>query len=217
MAAIQELKTQISQTFELKFQSIKQKLLGPNNERLDFILDSFYKLSAEQRNAVFGVLVMVLSIFVVSIFSLYYSRASSLEKELSDTFSAVQELKAKKIEDKIQEQTFQKLMDLLKKKSEGLVIKPFFEKLSREKNVEIREIIEQPQDLDANDPLASSMKVIKVELRIPQISIPKLLNFIIEIEKAGKYLRVQDLKITGLYGNKLYFEAQLIIRAYFPK
>ena len=51
-------------------------------------------------------------------------------------------------------------------------------------------------------------------MRLPNISIPRLLGFLVEVEKSNKYLRVQDLQIRGRYGTKLYFDSQVKVRGY---
>jgi len=49
---------------------------------------------------------------------------------------------------------------------------------------------------------------------MPNISIPRLLSFLVEVEKSNKYLRVQDLQIRARYGTKLYFDSQAKVRGY---
>jgi hypothetical protein len=73
----------------------------------------------------------------------------------------------------------------------------------------------QRNPLDADNPLGSKMQEVKVkDLRINNTSIPKVLNFLIEIEKANNYIRVQDLEIRGRFGTRLYFDTKLTARGY---
>jgi hypothetical protein len=193
---------------------LKVRVFGQNNERLDFVLDSFYKLSPSQRNGVVAVGVGVLSLFVIAAVSLYFAQVSAVEGELSESFSALRELKRYKIEYQMEDKRFGKLVDTIKRKTKDLNYKPFFEKLSREKGVQIKDITEKATDMDANNPLSDKIKESRVEMRLPNISIPRLLDFLIEIEKSGHYLRIEDIKISGTYGNKFFFDTSLVIRGY---
>ncbi|MBP6218113.1 MAG: hypothetical protein KA436_05970 [Oligoflexales bacterium] len=193
---------------------IKSKILGHNNERLDFLLDSFYKLSAAQRNASIGVGVGVLTLFVLASVSLYFSRVSALEKGLSDSFLALKELRRYKVEQQLEDKRFKKLLVTIKRKTQDLNLKPFFEKLSHDKSIPLKDISEKTVLLNSSNPFSEKVKEVQVDMRLPNISIPKLLDFIIEIEKSGHYLRVQELKITGIYGNKHFFDTSLLLRSY---
>ena len=61
MSALQSIQDQISSIFNRSVDEIKKRILGENNENIEFIMDSFYKLSPSQQSGallgVFGVLV----------------------------------------------------------------------------------------------------------------------------------------------------------------
>ena len=40
------------------------------------------------------------------------------------------------------------------------------------------------------------------------------MKFLLHVEKANKMIKVKDLKISGMYGNKLYFDFNVIFRAF---
>ena len=66
----------------------------------------------------------------------------------------------------------------------------------------------------SGDPLFEKIKEVNIEVRTPKISIPRLLSFLSEVENSGKFIRVKDLKITGMYGNKLFFDTTIGFKAY---
>ena len=68
--------------------------------------------------------------------------------------------------------------------------------------------------LPVDNPLSEKAQEVKVEMRMPNISIPRLMSFLVEVEKSNKYLKVQDLQIRGRYGTKLYFDGQAKVRGY---
>lgn len=211
------IKDQFNQSFGKYTKLIKTRLFGANNERLDFIMDSFYKLTPQQRNGVFAIGISVIAILILSAFALYFTEVRSLESELSQSVAALQELRKYKISDQAEERRFSKLVETIRVKTRGLSMKPFFEKLTKEKGVAMKDLTEKEVDLDSSNPLSDSVKEVHVELRIPEISIPRLLNFITEVEKAERYIRLQDIKITAQFGNKLYFSTMLTFRGYATK
>jgi hypothetical protein len=78
----------------------------------------------------------------------------------------------------------------------------------------MKDLMEKEVEFDSTNPLSESLKEVRIDLRVPQISISRLLNFITDVEKSERYIRLQDLKITGQYGNKLYFDTSLVFRGY---
>ena len=68
--------------------------------------------------------------------------------------------------------------------------------------------------LASDNPLSDKVQEVHVDLRLGNISVPRLLNFLVDIEKSNKYLRVIDLKIGARYGTRLFFDANVKIRGY---
>ena len=70
---------------------VKRKLFGANNETLDLIMDSFYRLSAEQRAAaIFGGGIFSV-LLVTGVFVFYFASVQALEDELNESFNAIYE------------------------------------------------------------------------------------------------------------------------------
>lgn len=195
---------------------LRQKAFGYNNERIDFVLDSFYKLTPTQRNGVIGGGVAILGGFVFGAIMIYFSQVASLEGSLSKSFVALQKLKVQTKENKITSARFDQMVDSIRRKVNRLNVKPLFERLSRDRGVELRNINIQEREFDSSNPASEKLKELLIEMRLPKISIPRLLKFIEDIEKSGKFLRVYDMKITGLFGNKLFFDVSLIVHGYKP-
>jgi hypothetical protein len=193
---------------------IRRRLFGANNEKLDFLMDSFYKLNANQQTGVLAGIVAIIAVFVLGAFLLYFSQVNRLKDDLSNSFAALHELQALKAAYDIENKNFEKLVDVIQRKTKQTSLKPFFEKIGNDLGVTIEGLNDQKAPLPGDSPLADKMQEVRVDMRLPNISIPRLLSFIVEIEKSNKYLRVQDLQIRGRYGTKLYFDAQVKVRGY---
>jgi hypothetical protein len=214
MSSVNDAVEKVRERIQDGIDSLRKKVFGANNEHLDFVMDSFYKLAPPQRNAVLAGIISGIILFVMAAVGLYFSRVNSLKSELNDTFAAIHEIRGIKKDLGEVEARFDSLVSAVDKRTNDLKIKPFFEKLAKQEQVVIEGLVEQKAQLPADNPLAAKMEENLVEMRLPKISIPRLLNFLIEIEKADKYLRIQDLKIQGRYGTKLYFDGTVKIRGY---
>lgn len=193
---------------------VKEKVFGVNNEHLDFVMDSFYKLETPQRNGVLAIGAGLVVFFVISSFGLYFVQVKSLEDDLGASFKAISELKKLRVEEGVENNRFNQLVSSVKKKTRAIKFKPYFEKISSKVNVPIKNMNEKNIDIDQNNPLSEHLTEVHIDLRLAKVSIPRLLTFLIEIERSGRFLRVQNLRITGLYGNKLFFDSEIVVRGY---
>ncbi len=194
--------------------TVRRQVLGANNERLDFFMDSFYKLSPEQRMGVLAGVVGVIALFVFSALMLYFAQVTRLRTDLNDGFAALHELKQLRVAYEVENKNYEKLVETVQRRAKQMSLKPFFEKIANDLGVTIEGISDQKVPLAAENPLSDKLQEIRVEMRLPNISIPRLLNFVVEIEKSGKYLKVQDLQIRARYGTKLFFDGQIKVRGY---
>jgi hypothetical protein len=193
---------------------VRTRLFGANNERLDFFMDSFYKLSPPQRTGVLAGFSAIVAFFVFAAIGLYFTQVGALKQDLSNSFGALHELQSLKAQFDQESKNYDKLIDTIDKKTKGQALKPFFEKIAQDGGITIEGLTDQKVPLPADNPLSEKVQEVKVEMRFPNISIPRMLNYLVEVEKANKYLRVQDLQIRGRYGTKLFFDGQAKIRGY---
>ena len=192
----------------------RRRLFGANNEKLDFLMDSFYKLNPNQRTGVLAGVVAIIGFFVLGAFALYFSQINRLKDDLSNSFAALHELQALKAAYDIENKNFEKLVEVIQRRTKQTALKPFFEKTGNDLGVTIEGLNDQKAPLPVDNPLADKMQEVRVDMRLPNISVPRLLGFLVEIEKSNRYLRVQDLVIRGRYGTKLYFDSTVKVRGY---
>ena len=90
---------------------IRIKVLGKNNEHLDFVIDSFYKLPPNQRTVALGAVIAIIFAMVIGLVSLYFSRVNNLDQELNRSFLALSKLRSYKVDSKIADENFEKWVD----------------------------------------------------------------------------------------------------------
>jgi hypothetical protein len=193
---------------------IRRRIFGANNERLDFFMDSFYKLSPNQRTAALGGVVGVIGLFVLGAVALYFAQVRKLRSDLNEGFAALHELQDLKYEFDVESKNYDKLIETIERKTKQVSLKPLFEKIANDLSITIEGLNDQKAPLAAENPLSDKLQEVRVDMRLPNISIPRLLMFIVEVEKSSKYLRVQDLSIRARYGTKMFFDSQLKVRGY---
>jgi hypothetical protein len=215
MNELKQLFEQLKDQWKTLTDRLRIQAFGANNERLDFLMDSFYKLEPNQRVGVLAGVAGAIGFVIVVAFAIYISRVNALKADLNNAFAALHELQELKAEFAVEDARFQRVLEQVQRKTADLQVKPFFEKVGRDTLIQLEGLNVQKNPLDADNPLGSKIQEVKVkDLRINNTSIPKLLNFLTEIEKANNYIRVQDLEIRGRFGTRLYFDAKLTARGY---
>lgn len=214
MSAIAAFSDRFKGQFQTSVSVVRKRLFGANNERLDFFMDSFYKLSPNHRTGVLAGIVAFIGLLVLLAVLLYFSQVNRLKTDLNDSFAALHELQALRASYETENKNFEKLVETIDKRTRSVSIKPFFEKIANDMGVTIEGLSDQKAPLAAENPLSEKVQEVRVEMRLPNISIPRLMTFLVEIEKSNKYLRVQDLQVRGRYGTKLFFDAQVKVRGY---
>lgn len=217
MSAIVAFTDRFKGQFQGGLNVIRTRLLGANNEKLDFVMDSFNKLAPQQRTYVLAGIVAGIAAFVLLAIVLYFTQVNALRNDLSSSFAALHELQGLRSAYETENRNFEKLVDTVGKKTRQSQLKPYFEKTGQDLGMTIEGLQESRSPLSADNPLQEKMEETRIEMRLPNTSIPRLMNFLVEVEKSGKYLRVQDLTIRGRYGTKLFFDSQAKIRGYAVK
>jgi hypothetical protein len=191
-----------------------RRILGDNNEKIDFLMDSFYKLEPNQRILVMSGAGASLVGVVGIILSIYFSSAAAIENELDEGFDALYSLQAARKKLSSEEKRYTLLLDNIKKKSRSLAIKPFIEKTAKSTDVTIRDLSQRSSDLPADVILSEKLKFVNANLNLSKVSVPRLIKFLLEIERSQSFLTVDDLQIRSRHSDKLFFDAKLKIRGY---
>ena len=85
MSAITDIKERLDSYLRI----VKEKVLGVNNERLEFVMDSFYKLEPGYRNGLLALIIGFVTAFIVAAFVIYFYQVEALKTELNDTFNSL--------------------------------------------------------------------------------------------------------------------------------
>lgn len=195
---------------------IKRAIYGDNNERLDFIMDSFYKLSPDQKNMVLIGAVAIIFFLIMGIVGIYIVQIGSLGEELNNSLTAYKSLELKSQQYNTKNNEFQYLVNKINSGGSG-AIKPFFENLSKKHKITLDSLNENMQNMQMDNVLGNQFREANVDLRLNKISLPRLLKFLVAVEADGSFYKVSDVKIEARYDDKLYFDTQIKVKGFKSK
>lgn len=214
MSALQSIRDSIQSLVARVVDQIRRSLFGANNERIDFVMDSFYKLSPEHQTGVLASAAGMLLVFVLGAFTIYYSRINALEDELNASFDALTEVRSLSATYDQELKRYQELKAAVSRSAAEFKPKPFFESKANQVGVQIADLRSQDTEIPAESPLAADFRYTQVEFKLPKVSLPRLLKFMEEVEKSNGSLNVHSLQIRTRYGDRLFFETSAKVIAY---
>lgn len=191
------------------FAPVRSAIFGRQNERIEFLMDSYFKLTPEWRSAVLVGGVFASALSVMGIVALYLAALGGLQERLDQAFEATNQLKSYKHSYAITKQKFSDLEQKLEAANQNLVLISVLETKAKELGLAASNFPPQlpTTELPPNNPLSNTYQSAKVEFRVSNVSLKKIVEFVIAIENLPHMLRVSSLKIKALYQNKLYFDA----------
>ena len=193
-------------------------LFGANNERLDFLIDSFQKLKPEQQKMVYVAGGLVAGLVVVAIGLLYVQGVHGLKQDLYDSIATGRQLSKLQQEFVAAEQRFVEVVDSVSQKTGSISsYKNIFEDISRNVDIKLASLDEKVMQPAEMNLLFERFNEIKVNVAMDNIALPKFFKFVTQLEKSDNYLNVTHLTIRARYETKLYFDTKMAVRGYLLK
>lgn len=214
MSALQNIRDQVQSNISRVVEQVRRSIFGVNNERIDFLMDSFYKLSPQHQTAAMAGAAGVLLVFVLGAFIVYFSRISALEDELNASFDALQEVRNLSSNYDQELRRYQELKAIVSRNASDFKPKPFFESKANQVGVQIVDLRSQDAEIPAESPLAQDFRYVSVEFKLPKVSLPRLLKFVEEVEKSNANLNIHSLQVRTRYGDRLFFETSAKVVGY---
>jgi hypothetical protein len=214
MSALQNIRDQIQSLVARVVDQVRRSLFGANNERIDFLMDSFYKLSPQHQTGVLAGIAGMLLVFLFGAFGIYFTRINALEDELNASFDALQEVRAQTATYDQELRRYQELKSMVSRSAADFKPKPFFESKANQVGVAIADLRSQDTEIPAESPLSQDFRYVSVEFKLPKVSLPRLLKFIEEVEKGNSNLNIHSLQVRTRYGDRLFFETSAKVMGY---
>ncbi|NBW80251.1 hypothetical protein EBR21_00720 [bacterium] len=201
---------------------VREIIFGKQNERIEYFMDSYFKLPSEGRTAVVAGAFLLAGLTVFGFIGLYLSSLSSLQSKLDQSFQAVNKLRAKQVEYAVTKRKFDELDKRISNVTSSLQILSLLEEKAKSLDLQISgntktDKASSEKDFIKGTLLAEKYKSTRSEFRVSNVSLKKIIDFVVAIESDDKMLRVSDLRIKGLYQNKIYFDATFAVDGIEPK
>lgn len=201
---------------------LREVVFGKQNERIEYFMDSYFKLPPEGRTVVVAGAFLLAGLVVFCFIAIYLSALSSLQSRLDYSFQAINKLRTKQVDYAVTKRKFDDLDKRIANVTGSLQILSVLEE--KAKTLELQISGNTKTDKSAGDKdfirgtlLADKYKSTRSEFRVSNVSLKKIIDLVVAIESDDKLLRVSDLKIKGLYQNKLFFDASFAVDGIEPK
>ncbi|NBO37821.1 hypothetical protein EBU99_04480 [bacterium] len=195
---------------------VREIIFGKQNERIEYFMDSYFKLPPEGRTAVIAGGFLLAGLIVFGFIGLYLSALSNLQSRLDESFQAMNKLRAKQVEYSVTKKKFDELDRRISGVTQSQQILSLLETKAKSLELQISsntktDKASSEKDFIRGTLLAEKYKATRSEFRVSNVSLKKIIDFVVAIEGDDKLLRVSDLRIKGLYQNKLFFDATFAV------
>jgi hypothetical protein len=195
---------------------VREVIFGKQNERIEYFMDSYFKLPPEGRTAVVAGGILFAILLVIGFIGIYLSALNGLQSRLDESFQAVNKLRAKQVDYAITKKKFDELDRRISNVTQSLQILSLLEEKAKSLELQISgnnktDKASSEKDFIKGTLLADKYKATRSEFRVSNVSLKRVIDFVVAIESDDKLLRVSDLRVKGLYQNKLFFDATFAV------
>lgn len=198
---------------------VREFVFGKQNERIEYFMDSYFKLPAEGRTAVIAGAFLFGGLAIFGLIAIYLSALNGLQSRLDNSFEAMNKLRAKQVEYTVTKKKFDeldkrignitssvKMQSTIYGKIKSIGMEPDNGRINRTDKPS------SEKDFIRSSPvLSEKYKTTRSDFRVNNISLKKIIDLVVAFESDDSLLRVTDLRIRGIYGTKLFFESNFTV------
>ena len=215
----------MKQTFSLEaIKNWKEKatefVFGQNNERLDTLVEAYYRLQPKHRTLIGAFLAIVgIGILAAGIF-FYFNALSKLQSNMTTSLEVSRKIIQLDKSFAISHQKVANIKTHLIQNNHSLDYHNLFRAIAKDSRageviVDDGGITMMP--LAENDLFSQDFKRISIPITLPKTSLKGFIHFFIEVERVHHFLKVQQVSIEQSHDNKLYFTVHSKLALYVPK
>ncbi len=198
---------------------LRSFVFGPQNERLEYLMDSFLKFTPEQRAAAVVGGIGGFVFFLFAIISMYFAASVSLQNSLDAAFASTNRLKEVQSNYTLARQRFSELESALQINHELSLI-TLVEGKAKEMGITVGDFPSQ-QDISVptaplNTSALKNYRLAKVRFSVNRAGLKKIVEFVVALESLPNRIRVTSLIIKRGFTDKLYLDANVEVEAILP-
>lgn len=201
------------------FSPIRAAVFGRQNERLEYLADTFFKMSPEARAGIIVGGILGFFITILAIIWLYIIGLEKLQTRLDGAYGALNKLRQLDASHAVSTAKSKALADRFSSANQNLSLVTLVEEKAKTMGIKIS--FSSPQrDTAPGTPLRDSSlknhRVAQMAFNIENVGLKRASEFIIELERLPNMLHVTSLKLSRGFTNKLYLDAEIEIETLIP-
>jgi hypothetical protein len=195
---------------------VKEAIFGENNSRIDMILDFFFNLRQEKRAKIVFYSIFGISLSMIVVMILYFWGLHRLQSQLDNAASDLKTLNIIQPNYMAVNNEFNQLLDQLRINNQYSTIVSKLDQKSKDLDVDTSTIPEKPAliELPGSNPMAGQFQKIKIDYKLNNVSLKKIIDYVTEIQKMPNHFKVSNLEIQQKFGTKLYFDVNITVEAF---
>jgi hypothetical protein len=199
--------------------SLKLFIFGENNQRLEYLIESFYRLNHERRSIIIissvfsGVTIFILSI-IIYIIGLFL-----LQSNLNSAYNNSNTLKEFKAPYMAIQGNFDELINGIKSSNSNLSLASLLEQKAKDLGIQTSHFPSKPliTKFTGQSSLVDLFQKESIDFKISGASLKKIMEYINIIEQMPNKLRVTKFRLLSITEAKLYFDVLLTVEALIPE
>ena len=180
--------------------------------KIDQVKDYIMGLSERDRQIVIGASIAAFTMILIGTFLIISTTLSSMEKSLEDEIANFDKVLALKDQYQSSFGMLRKIEHTISKMPKDFSLATHLEDLAKKNGVKIDSIGPPRNPAKPND----YYKETQVEVKIKELSLKTLVNFLYEIENSKEFLKITSIRIRPNYSNPVYLDLVFSVSTFSP-
>ncbi|MBX9703849.1 MAG: hypothetical protein K2X39_06815 [Silvanigrellaceae bacterium] len=204
------------------FNNLKKKrdelIYGKGNARLEFFLESYYKLNPEKQTILIISSLLIVLIGTITILAIYFSAMYKMQNDVEIAVENINKLNRIQNTYKDVDESYQRFIARVESATQSFSFLSMVDQKIKDLGLQVSDFPTQisPYDFSSLSPLAEKYQRATVEFKINRVSLKKIIQFINSISNSSSMIEVKSLEIQQIFENKLYFDVRIALEAFVP-
>ncbi len=207
-----------SESISHLIQTIRTFIFGENNNRLDYLIEYFYRFNHERRSLIIvGSIVTGTVLFILTILT-YIIGLFSLQENLNSAYSNTNALKEFKAPYMAVHLSFDELVNGIKSANSNLSLVSILDQKAKDIGIQASGFPAKPlvSKFSSQSSFVDHFQKVSVDFKLTGVSLKKMMEYINVIEQMPNKLKVSKFHLLSITEAKLYFDVLLTVDGLIP-
>jgi hypothetical protein len=198
--------------------SVKNFVFGPQNERIEYLIDNFFRLTPESRAALALSGVVALVVMCCLIVVGYFSILKKFDNYLDESYTALQNLQVLQYQHARSKGSFSQLKNMIDSSTRNFVFITYVDQKSKELGLEATNFPAQPPrtSFPANHPLYGSYQIEDLTFDVTGISLKQLVDYLVILQSVSPFMALKTLRMRSSLQSKSFLDVRVGLQAIVP-